>query len=134
MNESFFQKSAIPSFEGNSGNLSAIEFNNLPFEVKRIFYITKVPKGFERGFHAHKNTQQFLVCLQGSCDVYLEYKKESEIIKLEKNSEGILIGKEWHIMKNFSDDCILLVLANSHYDEKDYIRNYEDFLKYSNEN
>ena len=134
MNESFFQKSEIPSFEGNSGNLSAIEFNNLPFEVKRIFYITKVPKGFERGFHAHKNTQQFLVCLQGSCDVYLEYKKESEIIKLEKNSEGILIGKEWHIMKNFSDDCILLVLANSHYDEKDYIRNYEDFLKYSNEN
>ena len=134
MNESFFQKSAIPSFEGNSGSLSAIEFNNLPFEVKRIFYITKVPKGFERGFHAHKNTQQFLVCLQGSCDVYLEYKKESEIIKLEKNSEGILIGKEWHIMKNFSDDCILLVLANSHYDEKDYIRNYEDFLKYSNEN
>jgi len=134
MNESFFQKSEIPSFEGDSGNLSAIEFNNLPFEVKRIFYITKVPKGFERGFHAHKNTQQFLVCLQGSCDVYLEYKKESEIIKLEKNSEGILIGKEWHIMKNFSDDCILLVLANSHYDEKDYIRNYEDFLKYSNEN
>tara|TARA_B100000927_G_scaffold135403_1_gene109239 strand:+ start:1926 stop:2330 length:405 start_codon:yes stop_codon:yes gene_type:complete len=134
MNESFFQKSEIPSFEGNSGSLSAIEFNNLPFEVKRIFYITKVPKGFERGFHAHKNTQQFLVCLQGSCDVYLEYKKESEIIKLEKNSEGILIGKEWHIMKNFSDDCILLVLANSHYDEKDYIRNYEDFLKYSNEN
>ena len=134
MNESFFQKSEIPSFEGDSGNLSAIEFNNLPFEVKRIFYITKVPKGFERGFHAHKNTQQFLVCLQGSCDIYLEYKKESEIIKLEKNSEGILIGKEWHIMKNFSDDCILLVLANSHYDEKDYIRNYEDFLKYSNEN
>ena len=134
MNESFFQKSEIPSFEGNSGSLSAIEFNNLPFEVKRIFYITKVPKGFERGFHAHKNTQQFLVCLQGSCEVYLEYKKESEIIKLEKNSEGILIGKEWHIMKNFSDDCILLVLANSHYDEKDYIRNYEDFLKYSNEN
>ena len=134
MNESFFQKSEIPSFEGNSGSLSAIEFNNLPFEVKRIFYITKVPKGFERGFHAHKNTQQFLVCLQGSCDVYLEYKKESEIIKLEKNSEGIFIGKEWHIMKNFSDDCILLVLANSHYDEKDYIRNYEDFLKYSNEN
>ena len=134
MNESFFQKSEIPSFEGNSGSLSAIEFNNLPFEVKRIFYITKVPKGFERGFHAHKNTQQFLVCLQGSCDVYLEYKKESEIIKLEKNSEGILIGKEWHIMKNFSDDCILLVLANSHYDEKDYIRNYEDFLKYSNGN
>ena len=134
MSKSSFQKSDIPSFEGNSGNLSAIEFNNLPFEVKRIFYITKVPKGFERGFHAHKNTQQFLVCLQGSCDVYLEYKKESEIIKLEKNSEGILIGKEWHIMKNFSDDCILLVLANSHYDEKDYIRNYEDFLKYSNEN
>ena len=88
---------------------------------------------FERGFHAHKETQQFLICLQGSCEVYLELKKESETIKLEKNSEGILIGKEWHIMKNFSDDCILLVLANSYYDEKDYIRNYEEFLKYSNE-
>ncbi|GIS23021.1 MAG: hypothetical protein CM15mP123_09230 [Gammaproteobacteria bacterium] len=75
-----------------------------------------------------------MICLQGSCEVYLELKKESETIKLEKNSDGILIGKEWHIMKNFSDDCILLVLANSYYDEKDYIRNYEEFLKYSNEN
>ena len=113
MSKSSFQKSDIPSFEGNSGNLSVIEFKNLPFEVKRIFYITKVPEGFERGFHAHKETQQFLVCLRGSCDVYLEFKEESETIKLEKNSEGILIGREWHIMKNFSNDCILMVLANS---------------------
>ena len=133
MSKSFFQKSDIPSFEGNSGNLSVIEFKDLPFDIKRIFYITGVPKGFERGFHAHKETQQFLICLQGSCEVYLELKKESETIKLEKNSEGILIGKEWHIMKNFSDDCILLVLANSYYDEQDYIRNYDEFLKYSNE-
>ena len=133
MSKSSFQKSDIPSFEGNSGNLSVIEFKNLPFEVKRIFYITKVPEGFERGFHAHKETQQFLVCLRGSCDVYLEFKEESETIKLEKNSEGILIGREWHIMKNFSNDCILMVLANSNYDEKDYIRDYDEFLKYSNE-
>ena len=133
MSKSSFQKSDIPSFEGNSGNLSVIEFKNLPFEVKRIFYITKVPKGFERGFHAHKETQQFLVCLRGSCDVYLEFKEESETIKLGKNSEGILIGREWHIMKNFSNDCILMVLANSNYDEKDYIRDYDEFLKYSNE-
>ena len=133
MSKSSFQKSDIPSFEGNSGNLSVIEFKDLPFEVKRIFYITKVPEGFERGFHAHKNTQQFLVCLRGSCDVYLEFKEESETIKLEKNSEGILIGREWHIMKNFSKDCILMVLANSNYDEKDYIRDYDEFLKYSNE-
>tara|TARA_B100000963_G_scaffold185585_1_gene161333 strand:+ start:3019 stop:3423 length:405 start_codon:yes stop_codon:yes gene_type:complete len=133
MSKSSFQKSDIPSFEGNSGNLSVIEFKDLPFEVKRIFYITEVPEGFERGFHAHKNTQQFLVCLRGSCDVYLEFKEESETIKLEKNSEGILIGREWHIMKNFSKDCILMVLANSNYDEKDYIRDYDEFLKYSNE-
>ena len=111
MSKSSFQKSDIPSFEGNSGNLSVIEFKNLPFEVKRIFYITKVPEGFERGFHAHKETQQFLVCLRGSCDVYLEFKEESETIKLEKNSEGILIGKEWHIMKNFSDDQLNTYLS-----------------------
>ena len=133
MSKPFFNKTQIPSFVGDSGNLSVVEFKNLPFETKRIFYITEVPRGFERGFHAHKKTQQFLICLQGSCEVYLELKKKSQTIKLEKNSEGILIGKEWHVMKNFSHDCILLVLANSYYDEKDYIRNYEEFLKHSNE-
>ena len=89
MSKSFFNKSQIPSFTGDSGNLSVVEFKNLPFETKRIFYITGVPKGFERGFHAHKKTQQFLICLQGSCEVYLELKKESETIKLEKNSRKV---------------------------------------------
>ena len=84
MGKSFFQKSDIPSFEGNSGNLSVIEFKDLPFDIKRIFYITGVPKGFERGFHAHKETQQFLICLQGSCEVYLELKKNLKLSSLKK--------------------------------------------------
>ena len=83
--------------------------------------------------YLEEGVDRFILIDDNSDDNYLELNKESETIKLEKNSEGILIGKEWHIMKNFSDDCILLVLANSYYDEKDYIRNYEEFLKYSNE-
>lgn len=134
MNEFPPKKSSVRTITGSSGNLSVIEsLNDISFEIKRIFYISNMPKESERGFHAHKHTKQFLICLKGSCEVYLELRGKSETIILKENTEGIFIQNEWHIMKNFSEDCILLVLANSHYDEKDYIRNYEEFLKYSNE-
>ena len=134
MNELPPKKSSVRTIVGPTGNLSIIEsLKDISFDIKRIFYISNVPKESKRGFHAHRHTKQFLICLKGSCEVYLEFKGKSETIILKENAEGIFIQNEWHIMKNFSDDCILLVLANSIYDEKDYIRNYEEFLKYSNE-
>ena len=87
MNEFPPKKSSVRSIVGPAGNLSIIEsLKDISFEIKRIFYISNVPKESERGFHAHKNTKQFLICLKGSCEVYLELSGKSETIILKENA------------------------------------------------
>lgn len=114
------------------GNLIAIEENkNIPFEIKRVYYIFDTKDGVRRGFHAHKNLEQVLVCVNGSCEILLDDGKEKSITKLENRNEGLFIEKlVWREMFNFSADCVLMVLASDYYDEKDYIRDYNDFKNY----
>ena len=131
MSKSSFKKLQIPSFTGDSGNLSVVEFKNLPFETKRIFYITGVPKGFERGFHAHKKLQQVIFAVSGFFTLTLDDGKEKINHLLNNPNKGILIDKKiWHTMENFSDNCIILVLASDIFKESDYIRNYTDFINF----
>lgn len=115
-----------------SGNLIALEENkNIPFEIKRVYYIFDTKDGVRRGFHAHKNLEQVLICVSGSCDILLDDGIEKNVIKLENRNEGIHVKKLiWHEMFNFSADCVLMVLASDFYDEEDYIRDYEDFKNY----
>ena len=120
----------------NRGNLIALEeFRNIPFEIKRVYYIFVTKKGVRRGFHAHKNLQQVAVCVSGSCKFLLDNGKERvEDIVLDSPSKGLFIDKMiWREMYDFSEDCILLVLASDYYDERDYIRNYSEFLGAINE-
>ena len=120
----------------NRGNLIALEeFRNIPFEIKRVYYIFGTKKGVRRGFHAHKNLQQVAVCVSGSCKFLLDNGKERvEDIVLDSPSKGLFIDKMiWREMYDFSEDCILLVLASDYYDERDYIRNYSEFLGVINE-
>ena len=114
------------------GNLIAIEENkNIPFEIKRVYYIFDTKDGVRRGFHAHKNLEQVLVCVNGSCEILLDDGKEKSITKLENRNEGLFIEKMvWHEMFNFSADCVLIVLASDYYEEKDYIRDYNEFKNY----
>ena len=114
------------------GNLIALEENkNIPFDIKRVYYIFDNKEGVRRGFHAHKNLEQVLVCVNGSCEILLDDGKEKSIIKLENRNEGLFIEKlVWREMFNFSADCVLMVLASDYYDEKDYIRDYNDFKNY----
>ena len=114
------------------GNLIALEENkNIPFDIKRVYYIFDNKEGVRRGFHAHKNLEQVLICVSGSCDILLDDGKEKSIIKLENRNEGLFIEKMvWREMFNFSADCVLMVLASDYYDEKDYIRDYNDFKNY----
>ena len=114
------------------GNLIAIEENkNIPFEIKRVYYIFDTKDGVRRGFHAHKNLEQVLVCVNGSCEILLDDGKEKSITKLENRNEGLFIEKlVWREMFNFSADCVLMVLASDYYDEKDYIRDYNEFKNY----
>ena len=113
------------------GSLIAIEEGyNTPFEIKRVYYIFDTKKGVERGFHAHINLKQIAIVLKGSCTFVLDNGQKREEVKLTNPNQGLFIeGLIWREMKDFSEDCVLLVLASEHYDESDYIREYNEFLK-----
>lgn len=112
------------------GGLISLEQNkNIPFEIKRVYYIFGTQQDVARGFHAHKELQQVAICLKGSCCFLMDDGRNKAEVILDKSNMGILIDvMQWHEMYDFSDDCLLLVLASDYYDEADYIRNYNDFL------
>lgn len=112
------------------GSLIALEENkNIPFDVKRIYYIFDTKTNVSRGFHAHYNLEQVAICLKGSVTFILDDGKERKSVLLNSPSVGLHIrGLIWREMHDFSDDCVLMVVASEHYDEADYIRDYDTFL------
>ncbi len=120
----------LPKFGDSRGSLIAIEGKrNIPFAIKRVYYIYDTQSGVARGFHAHQNLQQVLVCVSGSCRVVLDNGEVRESVDLDSAHLGLLINDmTWREMYDFSGDCVLLVLASAYYDEADYIRSYEEFL------
>lgn len=116
------------------GSLIAIEQgHNAPFEIKRVYYIFDTKDGVERGFHAHTNLKQICIAVKGSCTFVLDDGYKREEIKLDNPNQGLFIeGLIWREMKDFSHDCVLLVLASEHYDENDYIRCYNKFKEIKN--
>jgi dTDP-4-dehydrorhamnose 3,5-epimerase-like enzyme len=122
----------IPKIEDPRGNLSVIEKEVVPFKIKRVYYLYDVPAGAERGGHAHKKLQQFLVALAGSFDVVLNDGKNKQTITLNKPFEGLLITNGiWRELKNFSSGAVCLVVASDVFEEEDYIRDFEEFLAIS---
>ena len=117
----------------HNGSLVAVEGGlDIPFEIKRVFYIWGTNKETIRGKHSHKNTQQLVVCVSGSCEFTLDNSKNREGIHLNDPSKGLLIKVgTWGEFTNFSHDCVVMVMASHHYDESDYIRNYDEFLDQS---
>ena len=113
------------------GNLAVVEnLVNIPFETKRVFYIFGTKKGVRRGFHAHYKTRQALISVSGSCKVHLDNTIRKEDVLLDSpNKILILEPNDWHEMYDFSEDCVLLVLASELYDSEDYIRDYDKFLE-----
>jgi dTDP-4-dehydrorhamnose 3,5-epimerase-like enzyme len=113
------------------GSLIAIEEGyNALFEIKRVYYIFDTKKGVERGFHAHINLKQICIAVKGSCTFVLDNGEKREEINLTNPNQGLFIeGLIWREMKDFSPDCVLVVLASEHYDESDYIRDYDKFLE-----
>lgn len=125
------KKYLFPPHGDDRGQLVAIEaMKDLPFEVKRVYYIYDTLPNVRRGFHAHRNLQQILVCVHGSCRIHLDNGHEQEEVLLDKPNEGLYIANDmWREMYDFSEGAVLLVLASEHYDEADYIRNYDEFKK-----
>ncbi len=125
---------SIPKIEDRRGNLSVIENDIVPFDIKRVYYLYDVPSGSERGGHAHKQLKEFLVALSGSFDVVLKDEEGQEIVTLNKPYEGLLINPGiWRELQNFSSGSVCLVVASEVYIEEDYIRDFEEFLEYSND-
>jgi len=116
------------------GSLIAIEAEkSVPFEVRRVYYIFATKEGVERGFHAHKALNQVAVAVTGSCEMVLDDGECETSVLLDSAQKGVLIGPGvWRVMRNFSSDCVLLVLADQHYDEADYIRDYQEFIEWVN--
>ena len=116
------------------GQLVALEeHKDIPFEIKRVYYMYDTGKGVTRGQHAHKSLEQILICIHGSCKLILDHGKEKKIVSLEKPYEGLYISNNiWREMYDFSSDAVLMVLASDVYKEEDYIRNYDEFLKFVN--
>jgi len=116
------------------GQLVALETNRqIPFDIKRVYYIFDTKEGVERGFHAHINLKQIAITVKGSCTFVLDDGHKREEIKLNNPNQGLFIeGLIWREMKDFSFDCVLVVLASEHYDESDYIRDYDKFLEVVN--
>ena len=113
------------------GQLVALEeMKDIPFGIKWVYYMYETGEGVRRGYHAHKTLKQILVCVHGSCKILLDNGYEKKIVSLEKPYEGLYIEHNmWREMYDFSADAVLMVLASEHFNENDYIRNYDEFLK-----
>ena len=114
----------FPPLGDDRGSLVALEANKtVPFNIKRVYYIFDTQIGVARGFHAHKALKQVAVCVTGRCRMLLDNGKQKEEVWLDSPTKGLMIeGVVWR-------DCVLLVLASEHYNEADYIRDYEKFIK-----
>lgn len=114
------------------GQLVSLEqFKDIPFSIKRVYFMYETAQGVVRGNHAHKSLQQILVCIHGSVKILLDNGKEKKVIPLERPYEGLYVSNNmWREMYDFSEDAVLLVLASELYDESDYIRDYDEFIEF----
>lgn len=121
----------LPKFLDSRGNLSVIEeFKEIPFKIERTYWVYDVPGGEARGGHAYKENQEFIVAMSGSFDVILDDGKEKQTFHLNRSYYGLYVPKGvWREMENFSTNSLALVLSSTKYDVKDYIRDYQEFLK-----
>ena len=114
------------------GQLIAVEGErDVPFPIRRVYYMYGVGEGIRRGYHAHKQLEQSLMCMHGSCKIFLDYGRERESVLLDSPGVGLYIGRNmWREMYEFSPDAVLVVLASMPYAESDYIRDYVQFISY----
>lgn len=121
----------LPNFSDDRGSLIAVEaLKDIPFEIKRIYFLYSTDKNKSRGYHAHLDLKQLAICVKGNCRFILDNGHVREEVVLDSPAKGLYIDSlMWREMHDFSEDCVLLVLASDYYDESDYIRDYRQFEK-----
>ncbi len=122
----------VPKGGDDSGWLISIESRGqIPFEIKRVYYIFGTLPGIRRGMHAHKNLEQLVICISGRCTFTVDDGTTRELFRLDSPQRGLYLqGVVWREMSHFSNDCVLLVLASEKFNNCDYIRDYQSFLEY----
>jgi hypothetical protein len=120
---------SLPKIEDGRGNLTFIESRrHVDFEIKRVYYLYDVPGGADRGGHAHRTLRQLIIAASGSFDVVLDDGRERTVIHLNRSYSGLYLAPMvWREIENFSGGSVCLVLASAHFDESDYIRDYQDY-------
>lgn len=121
----------LPRINDYRGNLTFIEGgNHIPFEIARTYYLYDVPGGAERGGHAHKGLSQLIIAMSGSFDIHLDDGQDKKSFHLNRSYYGLFVPPMiWREIDNFSSGSVCLVLASNRYDEADYYRDYDDFVK-----
>ena len=120
----------LPKNENPSGNYAILEGDTLPFDIKRVYYLYDIPSDAERGGHSHINQREFLIAVSGSFDVILNDGTATKTVSLNKPDKGLLINQGiWRELNNFSSGAVCLVMSSDSFDERDYIRDFQDFLK-----
>ena len=121
----------LPIIHEPRGNLTFIENSrHIPFDSKRVYYLYDVPGGAERGGHAHKNLHQFVIAMSGSFDIVLDDGKNKIRHHLNRSYFGLYICPMiWREIDNFSSGSVCMVLASEYYDESDYFRKYDEFIR-----
>ena len=121
----------VPKIKDSRGHLAIIEKDCIPFEIKRVYYLFDVPSDAYRGGHAHKKQQSFVVALSGSFEVVIDDGLKKSRIMLNKPDKGLFIPTGiWREIENFSSGAVCLVLASTEFDEAEYIRDYDDYLRF----
>lgn len=122
----------LPKITDPRGNLTFAEAaSRVPFDIKRVYWVYDVPAGESRGGHAHKKLRQLVVALSGSFHVTMDNGRERQTVLLNHPWQGLLIETNtWRTLDDFSSGAVCMVLASEHYDEDDYIYDYDEFLKY----
>lgn len=133
-NNTVFDCSIIDMSKINTktGNITVVQNGcNIPFDIRRIYYLYDIPGGEARGGHAHYELEQYIIAVSGSYDVILDDSKNRKIFSLNRPNKALhIVPGLWRELDNFSSGSICLVLASHKYDEGDYIRNYNDFLNF----
>lgn len=120
----------IPVIEDYRGNIGVVEKDTVPFAIKRVYYLFDVPSSASRGGHAHKEQAALLIPLSGSFDVVLHDGKNRKTVTLNKPDKGLLIPKNtWRELENFSSGAVCMVISSGEFDESDYVRDFDEFLK-----
>ncbi len=130
MHKNYHLASLTPHGDARGSLIALEKGQDVPFDIKRVYYIYDTKRDVPRGFHAHKTLEQMLICVCGSCKIKLDDGNHKDVFELNSPERALYIGKNvWREMYDFSQGCVLMVIASEYYNSHEYIKDYDEFLR-----